>query len=184
MRSLLHHAGYFIEDHRLSSCVSVVVAHELCWFAACGILVPWPGIEPVSPAWEGGFVTPGSPGTSPHHFLSAHPSLVFLKTIRVQLNSTCEEPALRWCCWLMLWLCSHVHGRWQPLDSCHLAICTGKTQLDLRNAKMQKKKKKRVCVLESVKYCISFLGSQWSFLTGLLNSRYKHDTHFNLLSTL
>ena len=108
-----------------------------------GILVPWPGIEPMSPAWEGGFLTPGSPGTSPHHFLSAHPSLVFLKTIHVQLNSTCEEPALQWCCWLMLWLCSHVHRRWQPLDSCHLTICTGKTQLDLRNAKMQKKKKKK-----------------------------------------
>ena len=57
MRSLLHHAGYFIEDHRLSSCVSAVVAHDLCWFVACGILVPWPGIEPMSPALQGALLT-------------------------------------------------------------------------------------------------------------------------------
>ena len=30
---------------------------------ACGILVPQPGIEPVSPALEGGFLTTGPPGT-------------------------------------------------------------------------------------------------------------------------
>ena len=29
--------------------------------AACGILVPRPGIEPVSPALEGGFLTTGPP---------------------------------------------------------------------------------------------------------------------------
>ena len=29
--------------------------------AACGILVPRPGIEPMSPALEGGFFTIGSP---------------------------------------------------------------------------------------------------------------------------
>ena len=32
--------------------------------AACGILVPRPGIEPVSPALEGGFLTTGPPGKS------------------------------------------------------------------------------------------------------------------------
>ena len=77
---------------------------SLLWLnpAACGILVPWPGIEPVSPAWKGGFLTPGSPGKSPHHFLSAYPSLVLLKTFHVQLNLTCEEPAPQWWWWLML----------------------------------------------------------------------------------
>ena len=29
---------------------------------ACGILVPGPGIEPTSPALEGGFLTTGPPG--------------------------------------------------------------------------------------------------------------------------
>ena len=32
---------------------------------ACGILVPQPGIEPVSPALEGGVSTTGPPGRSP-----------------------------------------------------------------------------------------------------------------------
>ena len=31
---------------------------------ACAILVPWPGIEPVSAASESGFLTPGPPGKS------------------------------------------------------------------------------------------------------------------------
>ena len=31
---------------------------------ACGILVPQPGIEPASPALEGGFFTTGPPGKS------------------------------------------------------------------------------------------------------------------------
>ena len=47
------------------SCVSsVVVAHGLSCPAACGVLVPWPGIEPASPALEGGFFTTGPPGKS------------------------------------------------------------------------------------------------------------------------
>ena len=32
---------------------------------ACGILVPWPGIEPASPALGGGFFTTGPPEKSP-----------------------------------------------------------------------------------------------------------------------
>ena len=31
---------------------------------ACGILVPWPKIEPIPPALEGGFLTTGPPGRS------------------------------------------------------------------------------------------------------------------------
>ena len=33
--------------------------------AACGILVPWPGVKPAPPALEGGFLTAGPPGKSP-----------------------------------------------------------------------------------------------------------------------
>ena len=44
-------------------CVSsIVVAHGLSFSAACGILVPRPGIEPGSPALEGGFLTTGKWG--------------------------------------------------------------------------------------------------------------------------
>ena len=44
---------------------SLVVAHGLSCPAACGILVPQPGIEPLSPALGGRFSTPGPPGKSP-----------------------------------------------------------------------------------------------------------------------
>ena len=44
---------------------SVVAALGLSCPAACGILVPWLGIEPASPALEGGFLTTGPQG-SPH----------------------------------------------------------------------------------------------------------------------
>ena len=37
---------------------------ELSCSAPYGILVPQPGIEPTSPAWEGGFLTTAPPGTS------------------------------------------------------------------------------------------------------------------------
>ena len=36
----------------------------------CGILVPWSGIEPMSPAMEGGFLTPGPPRKSPAMMMS------------------------------------------------------------------------------------------------------------------
>ena len=46
---------------RLQSTDSVVVAHGLSCSAACGILVRGPGIEPMSPALQGGFLTTGPP---------------------------------------------------------------------------------------------------------------------------
>ena len=44
---------------------SVVAVHGLSCPVACGILVPQPGIEPASPALEGGFLITGRPGKSP-----------------------------------------------------------------------------------------------------------------------
>ena len=44
---------------------SVVVACGLSCPVACGILVPWPGMEPAFPALEGRFLTTGPPGKSP-----------------------------------------------------------------------------------------------------------------------
>jgi len=43
---------------------SVVAACELSYSMACGILVPPPGIELVSPALQGGFLTTGPPEKS------------------------------------------------------------------------------------------------------------------------
>ena len=43
---------------------SVAVVQRISCSTACGILVPWPGMEPVSPALVGGFLTTGPPGKS------------------------------------------------------------------------------------------------------------------------
>ena len=57
----------------LSSC-----GMGLSYLGACGILVPRPEIEPMSPALEGGFLTIGPPGKSHICFLKSS----FLKTQR------------------------------------------------------------------------------------------------------
>ena len=49
---------------RCSPWVSLVVFRGLCCSKACGILVPRPGIQLVSPALEGRFLTTGPPGKS------------------------------------------------------------------------------------------------------------------------
>ena len=49
----------------LWSAGSVVAAHGLSCPTACGILVPRPGIKPMSPTLEGGFSTTGPPRKSP-----------------------------------------------------------------------------------------------------------------------
>ena len=43
---------------------SVVEMHGLSCSAACGVLVPWPGIKPMSPALEGWFLTTAPPEKS------------------------------------------------------------------------------------------------------------------------
>ena len=54
---------------------SLAVAHGLCCPTACGILVPWPGIKPVSMSrvLEGRFLTTGPPGKSQPPYFPAHP---------------------------------------------------------------------------------------------------------------
>ena len=41
-----------------------VAAHGLSYSEAHGVLVPRPGIDPESPALQGGFLTTGPPGKS------------------------------------------------------------------------------------------------------------------------
>ena len=43
---------------------SLVAANRLSCPGTCGILVPWPGVEPASSAFQGGFITTGPPGKS------------------------------------------------------------------------------------------------------------------------
>ena len=50
----------------LMAVACLVVAHGLSCSLACGILVPWPGIEPTSPALVGRFLATGPPKKSPH----------------------------------------------------------------------------------------------------------------------
>ena len=50
---------------------SLVAAPGLSCPVACGILVPRPGIEPLFPALEGGFLTTGPPGQSLHRLLNS-----------------------------------------------------------------------------------------------------------------
>ena len=48
----------------IASWSSLVGARVSSCSVACGILVPWPGLEPQTPALQGGFSTTGSPGKS------------------------------------------------------------------------------------------------------------------------
>ena len=54
--------NWVIQDLSLQRKDSLVLALGLSSCSTtCGILVPRPGIEPVSPAWQGGLLTPGPP---------------------------------------------------------------------------------------------------------------------------
>ena len=54
-----------LRDLSLQHTNSLVMARVLSCSVACGILVPQPGIEPMSPALQGGFLTTGPLGKSP-----------------------------------------------------------------------------------------------------------------------
>ena len=67
---------------------SLVVARRLSCPTACGILVPWPGIEPASTALQDGFLTTGPPGKPLE--------LIFIYGVRVQLYSLYVAIQLSW----------------------------------------------------------------------------------------
>ena len=62
-----------------SAQASVIVAPGLSCPAAHGILVPRPGIEPLSPALEGRFLTTGPPGKPPGESLSQYNWCPYIK---------------------------------------------------------------------------------------------------------
>ena len=51
--------------------VSLVVVCGLSCSVACGILVQWLGIKPMTPALEGAFLTTGPPGNSNIYILGS-----------------------------------------------------------------------------------------------------------------
>ncbi|XP_043330359.1 phosphoinositide 3-kinase regulatory subunit 6 isoform X3 [Cervus canadensis] len=66
----------------------LVVAHGLSSSSACGILVPQPGIEPMSSALQGGFLTTGPPEKSPiQTFLVVHFVFFLSGYVRESLTS-------------------------------------------------------------------------------------------------
>ena len=56
--------GSVVEWREPQSAGSVIAACRLSCYMACGILVPWLGLEPMAPALPGGFSTTGPPGKS------------------------------------------------------------------------------------------------------------------------
>ena len=79
-------------------CVGSVVAAQLSCPVACGILVPQPGIEPASPALEGGFLTTRPPGKSLFDFLIWTHSLLLVPVTDFwsphEMGATSRKPIL------------------------------------------------------------------------------------------
>ena len=70
--------------------------HGLSCPSAHGIGVPWPGIEPTSPALQGRFLSTGPPGTSPRAHLLSHPdfSTCDSRLVRDSSQPSVEHPGL------------------------------------------------------------------------------------------
>ena len=68
---------------------SVAVAFGLSCSAACGILVPWAGSKPASPALQVGFSTTGPPGKSLQQWLKKKKSSLTILEVR-SLKTVCQ----------------------------------------------------------------------------------------------
>ena len=74
IHELIHLAASGLVSRGISGCCpwtlwlwrtgSVVAVHGLCFSTACGVFGPQPGILPMSPALEGGFLTIGQSGNN------------------------------------------------------------------------------------------------------------------------
>ena len=79
MACRIFHCGAHCGAWAAENAGSVVVAHGLSCPGACGNLVPRPGIKPVSPALEGGFLPNGPPG-------KAQEGICFKETVSSDLS--------------------------------------------------------------------------------------------------
>ena len=88
----LWHAGSRVRGLCSLWCAgSVVVARGLSCPTLCGILVPWPGIKPASPALEGGFFTTEQPGKSQNLL-----KILNLTTRLVYICLPCFQKQIKW----------------------------------------------------------------------------------------
>ena len=71
-RSLWRRLSIVSREVSLCGAESLVV-HMLSCSDTCGVLVPQPGIEPTSPALQGGLLATGPPGESPEIIFLMHP---------------------------------------------------------------------------------------------------------------
>ena len=76
---LLLTVGSLVAEHGLSGVGSVVLAWGLSYPVGKGMWVSGPGIEPVSPALAGRFLTTGPPGKSPNPCILIQKDLFFQK---------------------------------------------------------------------------------------------------------
>ena len=88
--------------HRLHRTGFVVKTCRLRWSTACRILVFWSGIETISPALQGRFLTIGPPGKSYLLFRFAFPT---------------DIEHLVFCYWPLVYLlCTNVYSRFLPIS--------------------------------------------------------------------
>ena len=107
----LHCVKSFVVVHRLSSCGvwapkcmgSVLAVLEHSCSVACGILFPRPGIEPTSPALQGGFWTIGPPRKSHQNtWCSLKTSSLTHGLLRCLIPKCLEVFQLSFCYWLLV----------------------------------------------------------------------------------
>ena len=95
--SVVEACGSVIVARGLQYMCSVAVAHRLCCPSAWGILVPWVGIESMSPALACGFLTSGQPVKSWGIWFCIVNYSISTFNNRCVLATSCGV-FQRWCC--------------------------------------------------------------------------------------
>ena len=117
---------YFIYLFYLGRHWVLVVACGLSCSMVCGVLGPWPGMEPSSSALEDGFLTPGPPRKSQSHFLFLSLLPIFFLTPSL-ISDTRRQLLWSFCPWLFIsmvkWLLMEppgismgLRGSWKKVD--------------------------------------------------------------------
>ena len=102
--SSLCFAGSFVSGCRLSSCgtgASVVAIRGLSYTMTCGILVPWPGIEPACPESQGRLPITGPLGKSiccllKQRVFTLYPLFTWYSNSEGTIAKLCRETNVFW----------------------------------------------------------------------------------------
>ena len=97
-------AGSFVSGCRLSSCgtqASVVATRGLSYTMTCGILVPWPGIEPACPESQGRLPITGPLGNSiccllKQRVFTLYPLFTWYSNSEGTIAKLCRETSVFW----------------------------------------------------------------------------------------